>query len=348
MKQSCIILTVFLVLIADPTRAAELDADGDGLSDFHEVHKYMTNPTNSDSDGDGIPDGDWHERREYTYTIRSVIKVMRPCNTAVINDDYQDARVLSETDDYVELEVIHYPFNTNADAIEGERDWQARDPTLKSYLDPGITTNWDEQMRRDLLAELNADGIDVVALTDKEVVERVSRWLMNRSRSLDNVFTTHYVYFPNGKPTAYPGLEEAVRREFERDCASYDWAIDEHFDHELFGRGMFYNKTHGSCTSFAVYLTTVLRATGIPTRMVLAIPVVDHSDQNQLELVEQHITHHEVRRTLLAALAGLVGLFSEQDVLKLKSVAETLLAKVPKGKEGIPQEEQSDQVEDKK
>lgn len=49
-----------------------------------------------------------------------------------------------------------------------------------------------------------------------------------------------------------------------------------------------------------------------------------------------------------AALAGLVGLFSEQAVLKLKSVAETLLAKVPKGKEGIPQEEQSDQVEDKK
>lgn len=38
------------------------------------------------------------------------------------------------------------------------------------------------------------------------------------------------------------------------------------------------------------------------------------------------------------ALAGLVGLFSEQAVLKLKQVAETLLAKTPKGEEAKPQE----------
>ncbi len=41
-----------------------------------------------------------------------------------------------------------------------------------------------------------------------------------------------------------------------------------------------------------------------------------------------------------AALAGLVGLFSEQAVLKLKQVAETLLAKAPKGEEAAPQEEE--------
>ena len=41
-----------------------------------------------------------------------------------------------------------------------------------------------------------------------------------------------------------------------------------------------------------------------------------------------------------AALAGLVGLFSEQAVLKLKQVADTLLAKAPKGEEAKPQEEE--------
>ncbi len=41
-----------------------------------------------------------------------------------------------------------------------------------------------------------------------------------------------------------------------------------------------------------------------------------------------------------AALAGLVGLFSEQAVLKLKQVAETMLAKAPKGEEAAPQEEE--------
>lgn len=41
-----------------------------------------------------------------------------------------------------------------------------------------------------------------------------------------------------------------------------------------------------------------------------------------------------------AALAGLVGLFSEQAVLKLKQVAETLLARAPKGEESKPQKEE--------
>ena len=40
-----------------------------------------------------------------------------------------------------------------------------------------------------------------------------------------------------------------------------------------------------------------------------------------------------------AALAGLVGMFTEQAVLKLKQVFETLLAKAPKGENSKPQEE---------
>ena len=101
-----------LLLLAAPT-----DTDGDGLSDFEETHKYFTDPAKADSDGDGKPDGDWSERREYAYTVRSIVRVLRPA--AAISDDYQDARVLEETEDYLELEVIHYPLNTVADAIEG-------------------------------------------------------------------------------------------------------------------------------------------------------------------------------------------------------------------------------------
>ena len=43
-----------------------------------------------------------------------------------------------------------------------------------------------------------------------------------------------------------------------------------------------------------------------------------------------------------AALAGLVGLFSEQAILKLKQVAEILLSKAPKGEESIPQEDEEE------
>jgi Protein of unknown function (DUF1566)/Bacterial TSP3 repeat len=36
--------------------APELDSDGDGLSDYDEIHLYGTDPTNPDSDGDGLDD----------------------------------------------------------------------------------------------------------------------------------------------------------------------------------------------------------------------------------------------------------------------------------------------------
>ncbi|MBN2593576.1 MAG: transglutaminase domain-containing protein [Sedimentisphaerales bacterium] len=278
------------------------DDDGDGLPDFQEIHKYLTDPTKKDTDGDGVPDSDWNERREYTYSVRTILRFMPPFDKAALNDDYQDARVLSKSDDYIELEVIHYPLATPDESIRENPNWQQDYAGMTEYLKPGATTNWDKKMKQDLLAELRANEILIDKLTDKQVVERVSPWLMKRSRSLDKVFTTYYVHFPNGQTSVYPGLEGAFEREFGRDNENYDWTIDQHFDHELLGKGMFYNKTHGSCTSFAIYLTTVLRALGIPTRMIIVVPATDPSDKEQLLLVNMHIIHNKVRETMLAGL----------------------------------------------
>jgi len=125
---------------------------------------------------------------------------------------------------------------------------------------------------------------------------------MKKSRYLDKVFTTFYIYYPNGQPKVYPGLEDAFEREFNRDKDNYAWTIGRHFEHELLGKSMFYNKTHGSCTSFAVYLTTVLQALGIPTRMVILAPAVDASNREQLILVKDRITQNKVREIMLAGL----------------------------------------------
>ena len=278
------------------------DTDGDGLSDFQEIHKYLTDPAKEDTDGDGVPDGDWNERREYTYSVRSILWFMPPFDKAALNDDFQDARLLKIEDDHIELEVVHYPFSSAGQSVDSNSNWRKDYAHMTEYLRPGPTTNWDAKMRRDLLAELKADGIVIDRLTDKQVVERVSSWLMKQSRSLDKVFTTYYVHFPNGQPSVYPGLEDAFRREFNRDKENYNWTIDQHFDRELLGKGMFYSKMHGSCTSFAVYLTTVLRALGIPTRMIIVTPAADASDREQLILVKEHIAHNKVRETVLAGL----------------------------------------------
>ncbi|MHC4394434.1 MAG: transglutaminase domain-containing protein [Planctomycetota bacterium] len=277
-----------------------VDTDGDGLSDFQEVHKYLTDPAKRDTDGDGLPDGDWNERREYSYSVRSIFQFMPPFDKAALNDDFQDARVLEERDDYVEMEVIHYPLATAGKSIIANPNWQKDYAGMTQYLKPGITTNWDAKMREDLLEELKTDEIIIDNLTDKQVVEKVASWLMKKSRSLDKVFTTYYIHYPEGKPNIYPGLEHVFEHEFNRDKDNYNWTIKEHYEHELLGSGMFYNKTHGSCTSFAVYLTTVLRAVGIPTRMIIVTPAVDASDEGQIRLAKGRITHNRVREVMLA------------------------------------------------
>lgn len=40
-----------------PSPAADVDTDGDGLSDFQEIHKYFTNPHKKDTARKGIADG---------------------------------------------------------------------------------------------------------------------------------------------------------------------------------------------------------------------------------------------------------------------------------------------------
>ena len=65
-------ITLLVALIATPlttalaVQAPDLDTDGDGLSDFQELHKYFTDPAQADSDGD------WNERREYTHTLTAL------------------------------------------------------------------------------------------------------------------------------------------------------------------------------------------------------------------------------------------------------------------------------------
>jgi RNA polymerase sigma factor (sigma-70 family) len=205
---------------AGSTDQADLDSDGDGLPDFQEVHKYRTDPNKKDTAGQGTPDGDWQQRREFTYSVRAVVRVMPPYNLKALHDDYQDVRVRKETRDFAELEVVVYPFNSNAEAIKGNPNWKKDYAGMKEYLNPGVTTNWDDGMRKDLLRDLARDGIDPDQLTDKEVVERVSRWLFQRSRQRE-MFCTFYVGFPDGKPEVLPGLEQA----FEKDKGDPKWTV---------------------------------------------------------------------------------------------------------------------------
>lgn len=286
-----------LLLPAARAQSPDVDTDGDGLSDFHEIHKHRTDPRNPDSDGDGIPDGDPQERREFTYTVRAVLQVMAPFDVASMTDDWQDARVLRLEPDLLEVEVVIYPFGTAGEGIGSDPGWRRRTAGMKAWIAPGVTTNWDAALRRDLVAELRQQGVDAERSADRELVQAASRWLMQRSRFEDS-FTTFAVEFVDGRPRVVPAQQDGVADTLRR----HGRTLQEQWDRELFGAGMFRTRTHGSCTSTAIYLATGLKALGLPTRTVVCVPVVDAGDRAELALVRERITNHRVRGTILAAL----------------------------------------------
>jgi len=248
----------------------------DSITAYAKAHKYFG------------PDA-----KEFTYTITSVMQIAKPFDLTDMTDDYQDARLLSQDADSATVEITYYPLNTNREAIGENPNWKTEYAQMTKYLAPTATENWDEKMRADLLAALREDGIDPAVLTDRQVVTEVSRWLKRRSR-FTNAFAIWYVHYPNGTPEVFPLLRPAFDKEKPASGAT-DQAM---FDQEVLGRSMFYNRVHGSCTSYAIYLATVMRALGIPARIAFFIPPVDANDTKEKEMLLAAIHHNGVRATI--------------------------------------------------
>lgn len=286
---------LFASLTALPAQQ-DPDSDGDGLSDFHELHKYLTDPQRKDSDGDGTPDGDWRERREYQYTVRSVVQVMRPVTIDWLCDDYQDARVLDETADHVELEVIHYPFHTVAGTLAADADWRRHTARMQEWLAPGPTSDWTPKLQQDLRAALRKDGIDAGKLDDRALVEQAAKWLLQRAQHHDGFTTFVTAFDKDGKPFVPAELQAGAEANAQRSGVP----LTQQWQRELSARGMFEHKARGSCSSSAIYLSGCLRALGIPTRTILVIPIVDADDDRERAML-QRLQLGPVRRTLAQA-----------------------------------------------
>lgn len=285
---------------APDTGGGDRDSDRDGLCDFQELHKYRTDPKSKDSDGDGVPDGDWGERREFTYVVRTVVQVLKPVTPEYLDDDFQDVRVLDERADRFELEVLHYPFSTAPQALAAgtrSRSAAARDRELAPWLAPGPTSDCDEELTEELTAALLADGIDVDALDDAELVRQAAQWLVRRAGYADGFTTFSTAFDEDGRPYIPDELREAG--------AGVPTAED--WEAEISAKGMFRRATRGSCTSSAIYLSGCLRALGVPTRTVLCIPLFDAGDEREWAMVRAGIEQPHVRQTVLAAMRGMEG-----------------------------------------
>ncbi len=304
----------------------DIDSDGDGLSDHQEIYKYGTDPFKKDSDGDGIPDGDWNERKEYAYTVTNIIEFIGIPNLEEMNDDYQDARIVninmnhsaasnSELDAIMQydrekynvfsydstlpssfliilnkdnvlnpnikgtittiVEVVQYPYNGNGYAIESNRNWKQDYASMKEWLSPGLTTTYDAKMTKDIIDTLAKRGIRIDRMTDKQVVEAVSKYLLNEFTAVrEHSPISYFVTVKNGVPTIddrflrEPGLVQTAQ---ELGCT-----VKELPSRMFNAKSMWYMTEYGACSSYATLQAGVLKAIGIPTRLIETIPQSEH------------------------------------------------------------------------
>lgn len=274
------------------------DTDGDGLADYEEYCKYRTHLLMSDSDGDGIQDGDRNERREFTYTIRVVREISPPFKSEVMNDLFQDIKVLHETKGKLKYEIILYPeaINMVIPSIKTKKEYNQE---VNMYLQPSFFCNFSSSMCK----EINKIVSEWQVENNYQLLEYLADYaaLISKTYPERGPFQ-FYIEAVNGK------LNYVYKNRIEQFKTKYFVNIDRVLDNLAFGENMYRNRMHGTCSSIATYMATIYRAGGFPARIISTTPIINFSDPNQVELIKK-IKNEKLKKDILAQAKQLKGSF---------------------------------------
>ena len=240
------------------------DSDKDGLTDYEEYCKYKTDPILADSDGDGTPDEDWNERREYTYSIRAVFELKLPWDLQSMNNLFQDARLVGHTvgnSTYTKIEVIIYPYASPV-LLPDAYPYQLPSETFRKYIQPTTDLNYSPEMQTEIQRILSGatHTLDVLAKLQHEIAQ------MKLTTPLYAPFV--YTYMSKGKFVVDPTFFESLDHEVT------DEEVEEALAMNYFGDSMFRRRQYGACISRARLFASMLRAAGIPARVTMGIPLI--------------------------------------------------------------------------
>lgn len=245
------------------------------------------------------------------YAIRNRMEILKPISLEAMNHDSQSATVVEDRSTTEIVDITYFPLR-GKQTVDENPNWRSDNAKMAEFLKPGVTSNWDQPFREQLLKDLAAEGIFPDQLTDKQLVQKVSDWLV--AKFSDNApFITYYVKFKNGRPY----VPDEFRAEVDMEKARFNLKTDEDaFERGLFGKGLYANRIHGSCTPSAILWTTVFRALGIPTRIVETAPPVDPTDSAQLRLLGE-LRDNVVRSTVISGVGIGVGAWANHTFVEV-------------------------------
>lgn len=246
------------------------DTDGDGLGDYDEYCKYRTDPTKADSDGDGKPDGKGEERREFTYTLKATCEVRPPDDAKLMSDLYQDARLLGpgRLKDSQIVELTIYPFATPHVYEQPFVAGQKVPKDLEQYIQPTLAMNYSPEMQRGVREIIKA------AQTDVEAVNLILKWIARNTRLANREPEFRYFHVKDNQVVwHFPYGDENKNREL--------------LETNFYGDSMFKGRVHGTCSSLASLRGTMLRAAGLPTRLIQTLPLINRYEGDPEPLAEK-------------------------------------------------------------
>jgi len=292
---------------------AAFDRDGDGLTDEDELDKYFTDPLRRDTDANKAPDAEWGERFKYTTVVRAVVRVARPCLESPVVDAWQDVRVLARGPLWSDLEVtgvlwrrgleprrLPDPLSLRFQLRSSSRlaeDWygRSRPGAMGEWLQPRKVCDWDASLASNIRAEFRAQtGVAVESLSDGELVALVSSWLHATSRCVSRSPLAWMVDATGARPVFHPDFLPYVGKNLPPNFTNHE----AYAGLMLSGRAMYRRKTYEWGLPWCVYAATVLRALGVPTRIVTFAPLVDGESKAPLDAMGGPAHLRPVRRVM--------------------------------------------------
>ena len=170
-----------------------------------------------------------HANKEDTYTVTSVIQVLKPVNPADMNDDFQDARVLAQDQDSCTVEMTYYP-------LYRPGGWREPQLAQRRRWDDGVSP---PHAKRELGRSDEArscrgtpPGRHRPGPPDRQTTRRTG---LDSGRRTGPIRPTPSAFgrsiIPDGKPAVYPPLRQA----FDEEKPDKTWTDQQMFEQEVLG-----------------------------------------------------------------------------------------------------------------
>jgi len=187
-----------------------------------------------------------------------------------MNDLYQDARPAdrkARLKDGTVVEVLLFPFSTPH--VFAQPYPRAPIPeSLRKYVARDLSMNFSDETQKEI-----RDKIVKGATTDVEAVEKILAWMASETRLANTLPEFAFFNVVDNKIVWRQSLgsPEQDQRLLQTN---------------FFGDAMFKSRLHGTCSSTATLRATMLRAAGIPTRLIQNLPLINRYEGDPEPLVE--------------------------------------------------------------